>query len=76
MLASTALVIILLGLVTVGQGLVYRWRRSRGRKPLLPGWVPGGWWPHHPTATLRVGWVVVTVGVLLLLVAIYERLRG
>lgn len=75
-LALFATVLIVFGLVTVGQGRRYRWRRSRGKAPLLPGWAPGGWWPRHPTATARAGWTAVGMGGALLMLALYRWFAG
>lgn len=75
-LALFALLVIVLGLISVGQGYVYRRRRSRGKEPLLPAWAPGGWWPRHPTATLRAGWATAAVGIALLLLAVYRQLSA
>jgi len=72
--AFFALVLILFGFITIVQAYVYRWCRSRGRETLLPAWLPGGWWALHPTATLRSGWAVTAVGVVLILVAAYQEL--
>lgn len=75
-LALFAAVGVVLGLVTVGQGRLYRWRRSRGKAPVLPGWAPGGWWPRHPTTTVRAGWTAAGVGGALLVLALYRWFTG
>ncbi|MBQ0892774.1 hypothetical protein KBX37_06605 [Micromonospora sp. U56] len=75
-LALAALLVIVLGLISVGQGYVYRRHRSRGKEPLLPAWAPGGWWPRHPTATLRAGWATTVVGIALLILAAYQQLSA
>ncbi|GAB3160395.1 hypothetical protein GCM10027290_66400 [Micromonospora sonneratiae] len=76
-MALFALLVIILGFIFVGQGYV-----TGGAEPVaehlsfIYTWAPGGWWPRHPTATLRLGWATTAVGMALLLVAVYRQLSA
>jgi hypothetical protein len=71
----------LLGCACIALGFVFGTKsaiqsrlRMRGREPLLPRWLPGGWWARNPTTGIATGIVTIAVGLLLWTLAIVRRL--